>query len=93
MPKNAKTAKTTKVAKSTQAVAPSLATESTPNPESLEQRIANLDKLVEWFYSDDFALDQAILRYKNASELAASIEQDLSNLKNQVEVIEDFTKS
>lgn len=68
-----------------------------PNTEiktkSIEKQLAELDSAVEWFYSDDFSLDEALEKYKSAAELAEKIETDLENLKNEVQVIADFTKS
>ena len=34
---------------------------------SLNQKIKNLDDQVEWFYSDDFKLEQAVEKYKSAT--------------------------
>ncbi|MDO5451761.1 MAG: hypothetical protein Q4F56_01595 [Candidatus Saccharibacteria bacterium] len=60
---------------------------------SLNQKIANLDSQVEWFYSDDFKLEDATGRYKGAVKLAKEIEKDLESLKNEIEVLaEDFSK-
>lgn len=59
---------------------------------SITKKIAQLDEAVEWFYGDDFELDQALAHYENASKLAQEIEKDLLELKNRVEVLEDFTK-
>lgn len=60
---------------------------------SLNQKIKNLDDKVEWFYSDDFNLESAVDNYKSAIGLAKEIEKDLSELKNEVEVLnKDFTK-
>lgn len=60
---------------------------------SLNQKIAKLDEEVEWFYSDDFKLDQAVEKYKAASKLAKEIEKELEDLKNEIEVLgQDFTK-
>ena len=61
-------------------------------PNSISRKIAELDQAVEWFYSDEFTLDQALPKYQAAIKLSQSIEQDLSELKNQVEVLADFTK-
>ncbi|MBR5046260.1 exodeoxyribonuclease VII small subunit [Candidatus Saccharibacteria bacterium] len=59
----------------------------------LNDKIAELDKKVEWFYSDDFKLEQAVEKYKEAAALAKDIEKDLTELKNEIEVLsEDFTK-
>ena len=60
---------------------------------SLNQKIEQLDKEVEWFYSDEFELEQATSKYKDAVKLAKEIEKDLDELKNEIEVIaEDFSK-
>ncbi|MBQ2695218.1 exodeoxyribonuclease VII small subunit [Candidatus Saccharibacteria bacterium] len=59
----------------------------------LNEKIEELDKKVEWFYSDDFKLGEATEKYKTAVELAHEIEGDLKNLKNEIEVLaEDFSK-
>lgn len=60
---------------------------------TLNQKLKDLDKQVEWFYSDDFKLEKASENYKEALKLAKEIEKDLKNLKNEIEVLnEDFTK-
>lgn len=55
---------------------------------SINEKITNLNTQIQWFYSDDFNLDQAEAKYKEASELAKEIEEDLGNLKNKIEMIE-----
>ena len=40
---------------------------------SLNQKIEKLDEQVEWFYSDDFKLEEASDRYKELSKLAKEI--------------------
>ncbi|MBQ3280235.1 exodeoxyribonuclease VII small subunit [Candidatus Saccharibacteria bacterium] len=60
---------------------------------TLNQKLKDLDKQVEWFYSDDFKLEKASEKYKEALKLSEEIEKDLKNLKNEIEVLnEDFTK-
>ncbi|MBR3115611.1 exodeoxyribonuclease VII small subunit [Candidatus Saccharibacteria bacterium] len=60
---------------------------------SLNQKIEKLDGQVEWFYSDEFKLEEATGKYKEAVELAKEIENDLNGLKNEIEVLaEDFNK-
>ena len=59
----------------------------------LNQKIEKLDSEVEWFYSDEFKLEEATDKYKEAVKLAKDIEEDLTNLKNEIEVLsEDFSK-
>lgn len=60
---------------------------------SISHKLAQLDEAVEWFYSDEFSLDEALKKYQAAAQLATTIADDLAKLKNQVEVLEDFTKS
>lgn len=60
---------------------------------SLNQKIEKLDSEVEWFYSDEFKLEEATDRYKEAVGLAKEIKEDLDNLKNEIEILaEDFSK-
>ena len=60
---------------------------------NLNDKIAELDKKVEWFYSDDFKLEEAVEKYKEAAKLAKDVEKDLNELKNEIEILgEDFSK-
>lgn len=62
--------------------------------ETISQKIAKLDRQIEWFYSDDFTLDLALDNYKQSIALTKSIEEDLDNLKNEIKILsEDFSKS
>ena len=45
------------------------------NKLSLNQKIEELDGQVEWFYSDEFKLDEATDKYKQAVKLAKEIEK------------------
>ena len=59
----------------------------------LNEKITELNDRVEWFYGEDFKLDEASKKYKEATKLAKEIESDLKNLKNEIKIIEeDFTK-
>ena len=49
---------------------------------SLNQKIENLDKKAEWFYSDDFNLEEAVSNYKDAVKLAKEIEKALDVGRN-----------
>ena len=60
---------------------------------NITQKMEELDKNTEWFYSDDFNLDEAVKKYKEAIELAKELQKDLSDLQNEIEVLtEDFQK-
>lgn len=65
----------------------------TKSKSSISHKLAQLDEAVEWFYGDEFSLDDALKKYESASKLAHDIKEDLSKLRNQVEVVEDFTRS
>ncbi|MBR2659544.1 exodeoxyribonuclease VII small subunit [Candidatus Saccharibacteria bacterium] len=58
----------------------------------LSEKMSELEKMVDWFYSDEFSLDDAEEKYRKAMELSAEIENDLDNLENKIEVINrDFS--
>lgn len=60
---------------------------------SLNAKLKQFNSAVEWFYSDDFSLDEAVKNYKKAISLEQEIESDLNNLKNEIKVLSnDFTK-
>ena len=60
---------------------------------TISDKISELKTGVEWFYSDDFKLEEASEKYKALTSLAKEIEGDLDSLKNEIEVIEkDFSK-
>ncbi|MBQ3430762.1 exodeoxyribonuclease VII small subunit [Candidatus Saccharibacteria bacterium] len=64
-----------------------------PNTPSINQKLADLNTKIEWFYSDDFSLDSASKNYKTAVALAKEIENDLENLKNDIKILgHDFTR-
>lgn len=54
---------------------------------SIAQKMDELSALVAWFESDEFELESAIPRYKDAELLATEIEKDLSELKNEITVL------
>lgn len=60
---------------------------------TLNQKIEELEKSTDWFYSDDFNLDEAVKKYKEATGLATELEKDLNDLRNEIEILsEDFSK-
>ena len=60
---------------------------------TISQKIEELDKSTEWFYSDDFNLDEAVEKYKEAIEVAKELQKDLDDLQNEIEILtEDFSK-
>ena len=60
---------------------------------TISDKILELKTGVEWFYSDDFKLEEASEKYKALTTLAKEIESDLDGLKNEIKVIEeDFSR-
>ncbi|MBR3319467.1 exodeoxyribonuclease VII small subunit [Candidatus Saccharibacteria bacterium] len=60
---------------------------------SINDKITKLNELTQWFYTDEFNLDEAKQKYEEAANLAKEIEADLGALKNHIEVIsKDFSK-
>ena len=56
---------------------------------SVSEKMDELSELVAWFESEEFALEQAIDRYKQAETLADEIEKELSSLKNEITVLKN----
>jgi exodeoxyribonuclease VII small subunit len=60
---------------------------------TISEKMAELDKDTDWFYSDEFNLDEAVEKYKKAIKIAEELQKDLSDLQNEVEVLsQDFSK-
>ena len=60
---------------------------------TINQKLEQLDQQIEWFYGEDFSLEQAAVKYQAAATAAKEIESDLSEIKNQIEIIDrDFSK-
>ena len=60
---------------------------------AINEKISELNEKVEWFYGEDFKLEDAGEKYKEATKLAKEIEKDLESLKNEIKIIEeDFSK-
>ena len=54
---------------------------------SIQEKTAEINKLVEWFDSEDFKLELALDNYKQAEKLASEIEKDLLSLKNEIQIV------
>jgi exonuclease VII small subunit len=62
-------------------------------PESINKKLKELEVKTGWFYSDEFKLDEAVDKYKQAIKLARDIETALNELKNEINLLsEDFSK-
>lgn len=59
----------------------------TKSSKTIQEKITALQELTAWFESDEFELEKALDVFKQAEELAAEIETDLKQLKNDVQVV------
>lgn len=60
---------------------------SSENSQTLSAKLEKLDELVAWFDQEDFSIEEALEKFKQADELAGEIEQQLSGLKNEITVL------
>jgi len=51
---------------------------------TIQDKVKELDKLVEWFQGDDFQLEDASATLKKAADLATEIEKDLTTISNEI---------
>ncbi len=54
---------------------------------TIQEKTDELNAIVAWFDGDDFTLEYALSKFKLAEELAVGIEKDLSELKNEINII------
>lgn len=54
---------------------------------TIQEKTAELSELVDWFNSDEFTLETALNKFKEAEALAESIEKDLTALKNDIQIV------
>jgi len=54
---------------------------------SISEKMTKLGELVAWFEGEEFELETALDKYKEAEKLADEIEKDLSGLKNEITVL------
>lgn len=61
---------------------------------TMQEKLATLGELVAWFESDEFSIELAIEKYKEAEKLAKEIEQELNEFKHSITVLKkDFGRS
>jgi exodeoxyribonuclease VII small subunit len=66
---------------------------STENKSSIAEKTAKLNEMIAWFNGDDFELEQALDKFTEAEKLAAEIENDLTSLKNRIEIVKEKFES
>lgn len=55
---------------------------------SVQDQLNELSTLVEWFQSEAFSLEEALDKYKQAEALAEQIEKQLTELKNDIKIVQ-----
>lgn len=59
-----------------------------PKPtKSVEEKIKDLEAMIAWFDSDEFAIEASIDKYNQAKDLAQQIQQDIDQFTNEINVI------
>ena len=58
---------------------------------TISENIQDFEKLVAWFDSNEFSLEESIENYKKVEILAKEIEEQLKSLKNEISVIKPKT--
>lgn len=59
----------------------------TKNNPTIQEKVAELDKVVAWFQGEEFELEQASAKLKEAAKLAQEIEHDLESVANDIQVV------
>lgn len=54
---------------------------------NIKEKTENLNKIIAWFSGNDFEIEQAIEKFKEAQKIADDIEQELKQLKNEIEIV------
>lgn len=54
---------------------------------TIQEKIDQLDATIAWFESDDFQLEQASVKLKDAAKLAKDIEHDLESVANDIQQV------
>lgn len=54
---------------------------------TIQEKMTELNELIEWFDGDEFTLEVALAKFKVAETLADDIEKDLNSLKNDIQIV------
>lgn len=56
-------------------------------PQTISQKLEAFEQLVGWFDTENFSLEEALGKFKQAEKLATEIETELATIKHSVEVL------
>lgn len=62
------------------------------NDKTIEQLTAELDERMAWFHGDEFTLSGAKEKFLEVKQLAVQIEKVLTEMKNEIEMLEKDLK-
>lgn len=54
---------------------------------TIQQQMQDLQQIINWFDSEDFALEDAVKKYHEAEQLASIIDKRLNDVKNEITVL------
>lgn len=54
---------------------------------TVQAMMEELDALLAWFESDEFVLEEATAKFRQAEELANKIDERLTEIKNNIQVV------
>ena len=54
---------------------------------TIQEQLDELARLIAWFQSPEFVLEESLDKYKQAEQLADSIEERLMQLKNEIAIV------
>lgn len=54
---------------------------------NIKEKTENLNEIISWFNSDDFDIEKALEKFKEAQKIATDIETELVQLKNEIEIV------
>ncbi len=57
------------------------------DPKTIQDKLTELAELAAWFQGEEFQIEQATERFNEAQKLADEIQNDLSNVKNDIVVL------
>lgn len=62
---------------------------STKKTENLQEKINRLGEMLAFFDTDDFDIEQALEKYKEAEKLSEEIREQMSEVKNEIKVLKE----
>jgi peptidoglycan hydrolase CwlO-like protein len=56
---------------------------------NITAKIEELKAKMDWFYGEEFNLDEAVEKYAQVLALSKEIEKELNELKNEIKVLDE----